>query len=204
MAFRTRAWAFIFYPDDSIFSNWQDIIRDWHVDCIVSPLHSPDSMRSSDEIDTLVHLKRHHHAMLMFDGVKSEDQVINIISSLGKSVTKPFPLHSITGYIRYMVHLDYPDKEQFPDLEGSLFIYGSAGLKVSEAFDIGTLDAMKIINHINKFIVDKNISEFNVLYQYCLVDAPKWAYVLDKFPCRSVHALLSSNRWALKHYEKDS
>lgn len=196
---RTRAWAFIFYPDDpNLVSNYLEVINSWHCDCVLSPLHSPDSKPLPDESDSLVNLKRHHHCVLLFDGKKSQKQIISLISSLGSAVTKPFPLHSITGYIRYLIHADDPSKEQFSGID-DIVCFGSSRSKVVEAFEIGFFDLAKITQDMNKWILDNHISEFVDLYHYALIDQPKWCYALDKFPCRSVHANLSSIRWGSKH-----
>lgn len=193
---RTRVWAFIFYPDEKYFpKNWRDLLHSVHADMIISPLHNPDGVHvSPDEKDFEVHRKRHYHGMIMFDGVKTQQQVTECLSCLDPFVTYPFPVHSMTGYTRYMVHLGYPDKEQFEDYNTQFITFGDGQKKVEEAFEIGEFDSVKIIQEINQFILDNGITEFFDLYQYAVVDAPKWAYVLDKFPCRSTHALLSSQR----------
>lgn len=191
---RTRIWAFIVYPD-SVRSDWLDILRDLHVDIVVSPLHSPDLNPSVEENNSMAHKKEHYHVMVMFDGVKTSSQVSELFSVIGSGVSKPIYVHSSTGYTRYMVHVGYPDKEQFENPASQLTYFGNAGSKVAEAFELQEFDAIQIIGQINQFIVDNDIREFDVLYQYCIADMPKWAYVLDKYNCRSVHALLSSKRW---------
>lgn len=198
-----RTWACILYPDDDSFPlEYFSIIRSWHVPYVLSPLHSPDCIPQSGEADYNTHLKRHYHLYLYFAGKKSQSGVNELLDDLGKAHTLPFKLDSSSGYIRYMVHLGYPEKEQFlnsdasPEEYMSLLAYNlDAEDLVKQAFEIGDFDQYKIISDINHFIIENDITEFEDLMTYCILHQPKWEYVLNKFPCRPVYALLSSRRF---------
>lgn len=185
---RFRCWGFIFYPD-SCPGEWQDIIRSWHVDIVVSPLHEPDSVLTTNEPEECLY-KPHYHAALIFEGVKTKAQVIDLIKPLNGTI--PFTLYSASGYIRYLIHADDKNKPQYDKKD--LFLFGNIIDSVNQAFDIGEYDTIKIIQEINEYILTSKCKEFTDLY----IEATnhiKWRYVLDKFACKSVHALLNSMRY---------
>lgn len=192
MANRYRCFANIIYPGDSAPDNWKDIISSFHVKVGVSPLHSPDPAPDFGE-DEGVKFKPHHHLVYVFDSVKTLDQVRDLIKPL--KGTQPFVLYSTSGYIRYLVHLDNPDKQQFDNPAGSILCFSGFEDSRDMAFDIGEYDVQKITSEINQFILDSGITEFADLYTEAM-NRVKWRYVLDRFPCRSVHALLSSVRYS--------
>lgn len=185
---RFRCWGFIFYPD-SCPKDWIDIIKSWHVDIVVSPLHEPDSVLSLYEPEEVLY-KPHYHAALIFDGVKSNAQISELIKPLNGTI--PFTLYSASGYIRYLIHYDDPDKPQYS--KDDLFLFGNIIDSVQQAFDIGEYDTIKIIQQINDYIITTKCKEFSDLYiEAC--NHVKWRYVLDKFACKSVHALINSMRY---------
>ena len=46
---RTNLWAFLIYPDDSAPDNYLEIIQNWHIPTIISPLHEPDNNGDLEE-----------------------------------------------------------------------------------------------------------------------------------------------------------
>ena len=100
---RCRNWAFILYPDSSP-SNYIDILRSLMVQACISPLHAP-----TDD------LKPHYHVVLLFGSVKSYEQVLSITKLFNGSF--PIPVHDIRQYVRYLIHADNPEKEQFSGME---------------------------------------------------------------------------------------
>lgn len=195
---RRRNFAFIAYPDDGLPDNWLEILRSLHVNIAISPLHSPDPSPGFDESGFLVNKKRHYHVVIAYDGVKTFNQVINDLSPLGDHITKPFEVHSLSGYLRYLVHQDDPGKEQFGDdpLERmeSITCLGSMMDSVQLAFSVGEFDAFQVMGEIMDFIYDNSVKEMTELYVYCQ-DMPKWRYVLQKYSCKPIYALLNSIRY---------
>lgn len=100
---KSRYWAFIGYPD-SLPSDWQSIVRSSFIACAVSPLHSPEPSSDGSE------LKPHYHFLLQFSSPRYSSGVLEFSSVLNATV--PFPVHSLSGYYRYLAHLDDPDKEK--------------------------------------------------------------------------------------------
>lgn len=102
---RTRNWTCIVYPE-SAPENWRDIINAEHIAWIESPLHegelNPDSEGEK---------KSHWHVILTFEGVKNFEQVMMITEKLNGTI--PQKVASVVGLVRYMVHLDNPEKKQY-------------------------------------------------------------------------------------------
>lgn len=177
------------YPD-SLPENWISILQSFHVPVLVSPLHQPDQDQINPDEPGEVAYKPHYHIVFMFDGVQTSDQVSAMVQPL--NCTKPFRLFSRNGYIRYLIHLDDPGKPLYDKKD--ILRFNSADDAFQEAFDLGDYDTQLVIAEINKYILDTGVCEFADLYiEAC--DHPKWAYVLNKFACKSTHALLASMRY---------
>ena len=99
---RRRVFATVVYPESSP-DNWRQIIDDYHVPVLISPLHDKDINNGSGDLK-----KPHYHVMFMFDGKKSDDQWNDIKSSFGGVGTER--IESTRGYARYLCHLDNPEK----------------------------------------------------------------------------------------------
>ena len=99
---RTRNWLFVFYPE-SAPDNWADIIEDWQVPVLVSPLHDADVNKETGEIK-----KPHYHGIVFNEGPKSYNQILELVEQLGVHTCKP--CNSVRASSRYLCHLDSKDK----------------------------------------------------------------------------------------------
>ena len=76
-----------------------------HIEWVESPLHDKD-LNASGEAK-----KPHIHILLLFGGVKSYEQVKEITDSLNCPI--PQRCHNARALVRYMAHLDNPEKHQY-------------------------------------------------------------------------------------------
>ena len=96
---RFRNFATIVYPE-SAPADWQNILADLKIPCLISPLHDRDFNPTGEP------KKPHFHVLLTFEGKKSVEQI--------KELIRPFcgvgveVVQSIRGYTRYLCHLDNP------------------------------------------------------------------------------------------------
>ena len=104
---RGRNWTIIVYPD-SAPDDWRDQLDQLHIQWIESPLHDKDT-----NPDGTVK-KAHWHVLLLFDGNKSYQQVKDITAKL--NTVNPQRVESARGMVRYMVHLDNPEKYQYDEI----------------------------------------------------------------------------------------
>lgn len=100
---RTRSYACVLYPE-SAPENWRDILSDFHIPCLISPLHDKDVNPTGEK------KKAHYHVLLLFDSVKSETQAREIFEAFGGVGCEK--VNSVRGYARYLCHLDNPEKVQ--------------------------------------------------------------------------------------------
>lgn len=153
---RTNLWSFLVYPNDSLPTNYLNIINNWHVPCLLSPIHDKDI--DGDESEQI---KEHIHIMIYF-GVgakKSFDQVKEFSDQLNGTI--PFPVISRNALTRYFIHRDHPNKQQF--LETDLIKLG--GFEIGDAFNSYDND-LKLYETIETIIIDNCIFNFANLVQY--------------------------------------
>ncbi len=161
---RTRNWAFVFYPGDSAPDNWREIIDGWRVPAAVSPLHTD---LNPDETEK----KKHRHGAIAFDGVKTRQQVLELVAPLGvKNVIK---LNSLVGYLRYMVHMDNPEKKQYDINEVETF----GGLNYRGIVETAA-DKIAALHDIMDYIDDHGITRYSDLMRYARRERQDWFYVL--------------------------
>lgn len=152
---RTRTWTVVLYPE-SAPDNWRDIINDWHIEWVESPLHDQDC-NADGEIK-----KAHWHVLLMFSGVKSYDQVRELTDVL--NCPSPQRCHNAKAMVRYMAHLDNPDKA--PYSISDIRAYG--GVDLGELLKPSSSERYTLIGDMITFIKDNNIIEFQDLMDVAL------------------------------------
>lgn len=92
---RTRNWATVVYPE-SAPADWKMILQEECVPALVSPIHDKD-VNADGEIK-----KEHYHVMILFDGVKTQEQAQEIFSAIGGVGVEP--IKSVRSYARYLGH----------------------------------------------------------------------------------------------------
>lgn len=152
---RTRNWNIIVYPD-SAPTNWRDILDDSHIEWIESPLHEFD-VNPTGEVK-----KAHYHVLLLFGGVKSFEQVSDFIQPLNCPI--PQRCHNAKSSVRYMAHLDNPDKYQYSISD----IVSHGGVDVSELLRPSSSERYSLLRDMCTFIRDNHITEFRYIVDYAL------------------------------------
>jgi hypothetical protein len=150
---RTRTWTIVVYPD-SAPENWRDILDEMHFPWIESPLHDKD-INATGEVK-----KAHLHILLMFDGVKSYDQVKDIATAINAPI--PERCHNARAMVRYMAHLDNPDKAQY--LQTDIKAHG--GADVAEMLRPSMSERYTFISDMMEFVENNGITEFSELLDY--------------------------------------
>lgn len=152
---RIRNWSFILYPE-SAPENWRAILDDLHVEWVESPLHDKDLNADGEP------KKPHWHILLMFEGNKSYEQIQEICTSL--NAPAPQRVHSTKGLVRYMAHLDNPEKVQY-DIS---LIIGHGGADVAQLLKPTTSARYTLIKEMSEFVREHDISYFDELYYYAM------------------------------------
>jgi hypothetical protein len=150
---RVRNWSFVVYPE-SAPENWQQMLDDMNLQWIVSPLH--DKCVNEDGTP-----KKHHwHVALIFEGNKSFEQIKEITDSLNAPI--PQKVNSMIGIVRYMAHMDNPEKAQYSQHE----IKGHGGADVAKYLAITATSRYAAIGQMIDFINERKITEFYQLMLY--------------------------------------
>lgn len=152
---RTRLWSVLVYPD-SAPENWRDIIEDLHIEWIESPLHEFD-LNSTGETK-----KAHWHILLSFSGPKSYEQVLEMLSPLNCPV--PQRCHSAKGAVRYMAHMDNPEKYQYSPSE----IRAHGGADLADLLRPSSSERYSLIKEMCEFVRDNGIMEFQDLVDFSM------------------------------------
>lgn len=150
---RTRNWCFIVYPDSAPV-DWIKIIQEERVPFAVSPLHDSDVNNDTGELK-----KAHWHVLITYTTVKTVEQVKELVGRLNASA--PQKCKSVKGSVRYMAHLDNPDKAQYEIKD----IVGYNGFDVMAQIRTAT-DRYVMISEMADYVESNDIIEFADLFNY--------------------------------------
>lgn len=156
---RIRNWTFVLYPE-SAPENWRDILDNFHIPWIESPLHDADL--NADESEK----KPHIHVALCFEGKKSFEQVLQITDLL--NCPHPQYVQSMTGLVRYMIHMDNPEKHQYSRDQ----IVGHGGADVDSYLRPTSGSRYALLREMVDFIRSKDVIEYSDLVEYAMMERP--------------------------------
>lgn len=154
---RTRLWTCIVYPtegDPPAPENWRDIIDEEHIEWVESPLHDKD-INPDGTIK-----KPHIHLLLLFESVKTFEQVKEITDKLNGPI--PQKCNGAKGLVRYMAHLDNPEKAQYPVSA----IIGHGGADVSEFLKPSAAERYQLIGEMMDYVKENCVVEMVELLTY--------------------------------------
>lgn len=189
---RTRTYATIIYTE-SAPKDWQEILQEEHIPCHISPLHDKDINKDG----TLK--KPHYHVVLKFDGIKTRKQAEKVFKKIGGVGAEV--VNSPRAYMRYLCHLDNPDKVQYPVEE--VVSYGGADydMYINTAKDIYTT-----IGDIIDFCIANNIVCFADLLVHTKETQFNWFKIICDHSMLLCQFLKSKywdeNRQGVKHAAK--
>lgn len=156
-----RDWTFIVYPE-SAPGNWRTILDETHLRWIESPLHDKDSNGDGEK------KKEHYHILLTFDGPVTSNQVNKIVDPL--NTPKPKKVGSARGLVRYMAHLDNPEKHQYPIDD----IIGHNGADVAEYFKMTATSKLVVMKDMINYIYENRIDNFADFLMICIQESDDW------------------------------
>lgn len=187
---RTRNWTFVLY-EDSAPSNWRELLDDEHIEWVESPWHDKDVNADGEP------KKKHKHILLMFGGVKSYEQVKEITDKLGQPI--PQRCHNAKAMVRYMAHLDNPEKAQYNPSE----ILPHGGVDLAELLRPSSSERYTIIRDMIDYIRSAAVTEFQDLMDYAAAEHfDDWfpllcdssAYVIGQYIKSQRHRCLGSSK----------
>lgn len=146
---RARQWSFIGYPGDSLPENYAEILSDeMHLCWVESPVHDADLNGDGSE------KKKHIHFLLVFEGMKSFDQIKEITDRLHCPI--PQRCKNERGLLRYFIHMDNPEKHQY-NIDD---IKAHGGYDLDGVFKKTNAENRDLLKEICQFCVDNEIYDF--------------------------------------------
>lgn len=182
---RARTWTFVVYPE-SAPENWRDILSDYHIPWVESPLHDKD-VNPDGEVK-----KAHWHIILFFDGKKSFEQVQEITDALNAPI--PQKTANAKGLVRYLIHMDNPEKYQYKREE----IVCHCGADIDEYFALSSSSRRVELREMIEFISDSKIDNFDDFLMYCIRQKE-----FDWFDIAVNHNTLAINKQLDSIYQKN-
>lgn len=181
---RTRNYYTVVYPESAPM-DWLRRLDDEHIQAFVSPLHqfdvNPDRM-----VDGAPEPKKpHYHLMLMFEGVKTKDQVKEILDRVcGDGYAGIDVINSFRGYARYLCHLDNPEKYQYSVDE----VLSFSGADYLSAIGL-PIDKYSVVGDMMDFCSSEKVYSFGQLMRYAKLYRVDWfrslcdntAYVMTQY-----------------------
>ena len=156
-----RDWTFIVYPE-SAPENWRSILDDTYMRWVESPLHDKD-VNADGELK-----KPHWHILLSADGPITEAAVKKIIEPVNGPI--PQKCGSGRGLVRYMIHMDNPEKYQYPRDE----IIGHNGADVESYFELTYTNRLTLMKDIVTYIYENEISNYADFLMLCILESDDW------------------------------
>lgn len=150
---RTRNWTFVLY-EDSAPDNWREILDDLHIEWIESPWHDNDV--NADGLPK----KKHKHIALLFGGVKSYEQVKEVSDKLNSPI--PQRCHNVKSMVRYMAHLDNPEKAQYSVSD----IKAHGGVDLAELLRPSSSERYTLLREMIDYVRSAGVTEFQDLVDY--------------------------------------
>ena len=183
---RTRNWTFVLY-EDSAPDNWVDILDGEHIEWVESPWHDKD-VDANGQVK-----KKHKHILVLFGGVKSYEQVKEVTDKVNAPV--PQRCHNAKAMVRYMAHLDNPDKAQYSVSD----IKAHGGVDIAELLRPSSSERYVIIRDIISYVKSTGIVEFQDLMDYAAVERfDDWFPLLCDNSAYVVNQYIKSQRHRFK------
>ncbi|MBQ3541834.1 MAG: replication protein [Oscillospiraceae bacterium] len=189
---RFRNFATVVYPDsENTPDSWLSILQDFKTPILVSPFHDQDLNPTGEP------KKPHYHVLIMFEGMKSPDQVKELFDQVGGVGLET--VNSLRGYARYLCHLDNPDKHQY--FPGD--VQQMSGVDYLEIIGLPS-DRYELIGEMIDYCQVEYIYSYATLLVYARHNRQDWFRILCDSGTIVIKEFLKSLRWEHEQYMKEN
>lgn len=189
---RFRNFATVVYPDsDNTPDDWISILQDFKTPILVSPFHDQDFNVTGEP------KKPHYHVLIMFEGMKSPEQVRELFDQVGGVGLET--VNSLRGYARYLCHLDNPDKHQY--FPGD--VQAMSGVDYLEIIGLPS-DRYEIIGEMIDYCQAEFIYSYATLLVYARNNRNDWFRILCDSGTIVIKEFLKSFRWEQEQFMKEN
>lgn len=160
---KKRNWAFVLYPE-SAPADWREQLQKTGLPCAISPLHDRDVNATGEP------KKPHYHVMVFYQGPTS----YNVVKRLTDGLNQPIPqvVEQVRGYYRYLIHMDNPEKAQYPASE----IRTLNGFDIGDFVEMTKSEVMKVCRALMDYIRENDLMEYADLMDMTMCEGvpPEW------------------------------
>lgn len=200
---RHRAWILIFYPD-SAPAEWPDLLSEIHLPIWVSPLHDKDVWTAADEQKDKKHKagapkKPHYHLIAQYPEKVDRAQFLADFGCLNGPENVKVP-KSLISMVRYLAHLDDPDKAQYDRADVRVFGGADPGLMD----ELGTHERHEALKAMRKYIREHDIIYFDLFYDYCDDCEIVWAHLLDDSCTYVIREYIKARAYRVEQERKEA
>lgn len=185
---RTRNFATVVYPE-SAPSNWKMLLQEECVPALVSPVHDRD-INTDGTIK-----KEHYHVMILFDGVKTQEQAKEVFSVIGGVGVEP--VKSVRAYARYLCHLDSPDKVRYRTED----VISLSGADYNTMIQLAS-NKYSAIGEMIEFCIENSVDSYARLLMYAKNNRVDWFHVLCDSGTITIVQFLKSRYWEIHKYKE--
>lgn len=173
---RARAWTAIVYPG-SAAPDWQDVLREQLVECLISPFHNKDVNPNGER------KKPHYHVVISFKNPTTYERACEVFEAIDAVVPpeKECRVKDFRQMARYLCHLDQPDKHRY---------------EISDVISIGAIDYASlvmsaadedaILDEIFQTMDEENILTYSMMVRYCMRYRPEWKTIIYRKYTRQI------------------
>ena len=183
-----RDWTFLVYPTEidektgeivgGAPINWREILDETHLRWVESPFHDKDVNPDGTP------KKPHWHILLTWDGPVTFEAAAKITKELNSPV--PQKVGSARGLVRYMAHLDNPEKFQYSVDE----IIGHGGADVAEYFKMTATNRMTVLKDMVRYIYDNGVDNFADFLMICIENSDDWFEVATNHNTLAINKMI--------------
>lgn len=164
-----------------------------HIEWVESPWHDKDINADGHP------KKKHKHILLLFPGKKSYEQIKEITDTLQQPI--PQRCHNAKAMVRYMAHLDNPEKAQYNVNE----IAAHGGVDIAELLRPSSSERYTLIREMIDYVRSAGVTEFQDLMDYAAAERfDDWfpllcdscAYIVGQYIKSQRHRALGAQRGA--------
>lgn len=175
---KSRAWNAILYPD-SLPDRWQEILDETHLQWCMSPLHDKDINADGEP------KKPHYHVTVVWDGPTTYKAAKELFhETLNGAV--PQPCFSLRGSVRYMAHLDNPEKYQYSIND----IVGHGGIDLDELLKPSEAYQQELLGRMTDWILENRCENFALFMAYCRCEHEDWFEIATRRNTGYIRALI--------------
>lgn len=187
---RKRNWTFIVYPE-SAPADWIDQITSMGLRGAISPCHNLD-VNPTGEVK-----KAHYHVVLVYSAAQKENAAQAVSDAF--SGVKVLPVKDLRGMMRYLCHIDNPEKHQYDPAD--VITFGGIDYLeyVSSAADVDAAVAEML-----DFCEAQDITSFYRLARYAREHRPDWFRVLSTQRTVFIVNYLKSRRYERQAEEEST